>query len=96
MLIEVVTFRARDGVDGGTVAAADNRLQTECVLTHQGFVRRTVGHRAGRDWVMVTFWWSEADAAASWEQAAGHPAHDQLMSMVDDGSWHVERYDALD
>ncbi len=62
-IVEVTTFRLADGVADESFLALDKRLQTELVPNRPGFMRRTTA-RHGEEWLVVTLWGNEADAAA--------------------------------
>ena len=62
-VVEVTTFRLAESVTDDAFLALDKRLQTELVPNRPGFLRRTTARR-GDQWLVVTLWWSEADAAA--------------------------------
>jgi hypothetical protein len=94
-IVETTTFRLAPGVDEGAFLAADKRVQTELVPTQPGFVRRTTAHR-GNDWLVVTLWWSEAQAAAFEAMAAGHPAQAEFDAMLEPGSLVRRRFETLD
>ena len=52
--------------------ALDRRVQTELVPNRPGFLRRTTA-RHGDDWLVVTLWASEDDAAAFQRVTEDHP-----------------------
>ena len=62
-VVEVTQFRLADGVKDDAFLAHDRRLQTELFPNRPGFLRRTTARRDG-DWVVVTLWSNEDDAAS--------------------------------
>ena len=95
-LIETTTFRLRADVEEAAFLEADRRVQTECVPTHPGFLRRTTARGDHGEWVVVTLWASPADADAS----AGLLADDDVMvgflELLEPGSSTTGRYTTLD
>ena len=62
-IVEITTFRLAEGVTDDAFLALDKRIQTELVPNQPGFLRRTTA-RHGDDWLVVTLWATDADAAA--------------------------------
>jgi hypothetical protein len=94
-LVEVATFRLAEGVSDDSFLALDKRIQTELIPNERGFWRRTTA-RHGDDWLVVTLWASDEDAAASARRVAGHPLREAFDRAVEVGSLHVTRYETLD
>ncbi|HWD55685.1 MAG TPA: hypothetical protein VG346_11205 [Acidimicrobiales bacterium] len=94
-IVEVTTFRLADGVTDGSFLALDKRLQTELVPNRAGFLRRTTA-RHGEDWLVVTLWWSEDDAAAFARETEHDPLQVEFAGVVEAGSLHLTRYTTLD
>jgi heme-degrading monooxygenase HmoA len=94
-IVETTTFRLHAGTDQAAFLALDRRVQTELIPNQPGFVRRTTAFR-GDDWVVVTLWGSEADAAAFESVAAGDAIQAQFDALVEPGSLQRHRYDTLD
>jgi hypothetical protein len=63
-VIELTTFRLRDGVDEAAFVAADAAAQTGFFYQQPGLVRRTTA-RGADDWLVVTWWGSAEDADAA-------------------------------
>ena len=93
-VVETATFRLKAGVDEDAFLASDRRVQTELVPNQPGFVRRTTARRDG-EWVVVTLWASQRDAAAFEEVARGHPVQAAFDEQLERPSV-VHRYDTLD
>ena len=94
-IVEVTTFRLADGVSDASFLALDRRLQTELVPNRPGFLRRTTA-RHGEDWLVVTLWWSEDDAATFARETDGDPLQVEFNSAVEAGSLHSTRFVTLD
>ena len=94
-IVEVTTFRLADGVTGDAFLALDKRIQTELVPNEQGFLRRTTA-RHGDDWLVVTLWASDDDAAKFQRVVEGHPLQIEFEHVVEAGTLHLTRYTTLD
>jgi len=94
-VVETTTFRVADGVDEEAFLQSDRRVQTELVPNQPGFLRRTTARRDDQ-WVVVTLWASQDDAATFDEVAKAHPAQLEFESHLDQASLVQRRYDTLD
>ncbi len=94
-IVEVTTFRLAEGVSDDAFLALDKRIQTELVPNQPGFLRRTTA-RHGEDWLVVTLWASDADAAAFQRAAEGQPLQAEFEHAVEAGTLHLTRYTTLD
>jgi heme-degrading monooxygenase HmoA len=94
-VVETVSFRLVPGTSEGTFLALDRRVQTELIPNQRGFVRRTTARR-GDDWVVVTLWATEADAAAYDAAVAGQAVQIDFDALVEAASVQRQRYDTLD
>jgi heme-degrading monooxygenase HmoA len=93
--VEVTTFRLAEGVSDESFVALDKRLQTELIPNRSGFQRRTTA-RHGQEWLVVTLWWSEDDAAAYYRETEGDPLQAEFARVVEAGTLHSTRYETLD
>jgi hypothetical protein len=94
-VVETTTFRLAPGVSRQDFMALDRRLQTELVYHQPGFARRTTAQR-GTEWVVVTLWASEADAANAEHAVGGEPLQAEFDALLEPGSMDRRRYDTLD
>jgi len=94
-IVEVTTFRLAEGVSDDAFLALDRRMQTELVPNRPGFLRRTTA-RHGEDWLVVTLWASDADAAAFQRAVDGDPLQVEFERAVEAGTLHLTRYATLD
>ncbi len=94
-IVEIPTFRLAEGVTDDSFLALDRKIQTELVPNQPGFLRRTTA-RHGDEWLVVTLWASDADAAAFQRAADGHPLQAELDHAAEAGSLHLTRYTTLD
>jgi hypothetical protein len=94
-IVEVTTFRLRDGVSDESFLALDKRLQTELVPNQPGFLRRTTA-RHGEDWLVVTLWATDGHAAAFQRAAEGHPLQAEFDHAIEAGTLHLTRFTTLD
>ncbi len=94
-IVEIITFRLAEGVTDNSFLALDRRMQTELVPNQPGFLRRTTA-RHGEDWLVVTLWASDADAAAFQRAVDGDPLQVEFERAVEAGTLHLTRYATLD
>ncbi|HEY3842505.1 MAG TPA: hypothetical protein VGL48_04570 [Acidimicrobiales bacterium] len=94
-VVEITAFQLAEGADEVAFVASDRRVQTELVPNQPGFLRRTTARRGG-DWMIVTLWWSEADAVAFEATAAGHPVQVEFEAHIKPGTIRSKRFDTLD
>jgi heme-degrading monooxygenase HmoA len=95
MVIDVSTFRLAAGTAEDDFLAADRRWQTELVPNRDGFVRRTTARRGG-EWVVITLWATEQDAAAFETDTAAHDVRRHFDHYIAAESRRAARYDTLD
>jgi heme-degrading monooxygenase HmoA len=94
-VVEITTFRLAEGVSDESFLALDKRLQTELVPNRSGFLRRTTA-RHGQEWLVVTLWWSDDDAAAFYRETEHDPLQVEFARCVEAGTLHSTRYETLD
>ena len=94
-IVEIATFRLAEGVTDESFLALDRRIQTEVVPNQPGFLRRTTA-RHGDEWLVVTLWAADSDAAAFQRAVEGHPLQTEMEHTVEAGSLHLTRYTTLD
>jgi heme-degrading monooxygenase HmoA len=94
-VVEVTTFRLAEGVSDDAFLALDKRIQTELGPNRSGFLRRTTA-RHGQEWLVVTLWWSEDDAAAFYRDTEDDPLQVELTRAVEAGTLHSTRFETLD
>lgn len=94
-VVEVTTFRLAEAVSDESFLALDRRMQTELVPNRAGFLRRTTA-RHGRDWLVVTLWWSEDDAAAFSRETEDDPLQLEFARSIEAGTLHSTRFETLD
>ncbi len=94
-VVEITTLRLAEGVSEDAFVALDHRVQTELVPTRPGFLRRTTARR-GDEWLVVTLWASEEDAAAYERAVADDALHLGFEGAAEAGSLHQSRYLTLD
>lgn len=96
MAIEIATFRLRDDAEESVFLAADERVQKEFFYGRPGIMRRTTARSSDGQWLVVTLWGSEEEAAAAAEAAPSDPVHTAFMEHVDPESFTAKRFVSLD
>jgi heme-degrading monooxygenase HmoA len=95
-MIEIVTFRLREGVDPDAFRTFDERLQTEFFYQQPGLERRTTARSADGTYACITHWGSEADAeAAAAKSTARNAFTGPLSALIDPSMLQLRRYDTL-
>jgi hypothetical protein len=94
-VVEITTFRLAEGVSDDSFLSLDRRVQKELVPNRAGFLRRTTA-RHGDDWVVVTLWASDDDAAAYQRAVDADPLQTEFELCVEAGTLHLTRYETLD
>ena len=94
-MIDVVTFRLRDGADPDAFRRVDEQLQQEFFYQQPGLIRRTTARSEKGEWISISHWDSPADADAA--QAKTHTLNDvaQALGAIDPLSIVARRYDEL-
>jgi hypothetical protein len=95
-VIEILTFRLRDGADEGAFLAADKWVQSGFAYQQPGLVRRTTARGQGGEWVVIDLWRSAEDADACDARWAEDPGTQEFMSFVDETTVKSARYFELD
>ncbi len=97
-MIEILTFKLREGADEEAFLAADKRVQAEFAYQQPGLMRRTTARAASPDegWAVIDLWKSDADADACDARWGQDEATAEFMSFVDLGSVSSARYYELD
>lgn len=94
-VVEITTFRLADGVSDEFFLALDKRVQTELIPNRQGFLRRTTA-RHGGEWLVVTLWSTEDDAAAYYRETQDDQLQVEFARAVESGTLHSTRFETLD
>jgi hypothetical protein len=88
VLIEIITFRLRTGVDEAEFLAADERVRTGVLYRAAGIVRATTARNEEGEWVLIVLWGSEEPGA---DAMAG-----DLAELVDPATVERRRYRTFD
>lgn len=96
LVIEVASFRLREGVDEAAFLDADAAVQVEAAPFCPGFVRRTMTRGDDGGWAVHTMWGSTEMADEAAVQIAEHPAGRRLASLIDESTLERRRYSTLD
>lgn len=96
MIVEVRTFRLRDGTDraAAAAAAADHEVQVGFANLRPGMVRRTTARGGDGEWLVLTLWEGEDDAVAAERAGEDDPLVAAFAALVA-GEPEVRRYQDL-
>ena len=92
-MIEVSTFRLRDGVTEQGFLAADARVQTDFYYQQDGVMRRTVAKGADGEWLEVTYWATHEAPDRAAEAAKSDPTYQAFASLIE--RRYIGRYEPL-
>ncbi len=95
-MIEILTFRLREGVEPTSFLQLDTQIQTEVAYQQPGLLRRTSGRNADGRWLILSVWASADAAAAGGAALDASPLGVRLVSMIDSDTVHHERFEGLD
>ncbi len=95
-MIEIVTYRLRDGANPEKFKALDEQLQTEFFYQQPGIQRRTTAQSSDGTYVSITHWESApaADAAEAKTLEANEYTR-ALTELLDPASIQARRYETL-
>ena len=92
MIIEIVTFKLKDGVNPGEFEHIDKAIQNQHVAKQPGFVARESAHGENGDWLVLVHWETAKDADASMATFMTAPAAQPFMSKVQAETMRMARY----
>jgi heme-degrading monooxygenase HmoA len=92
MVVEITTFRLRDGVDSDEFIAADHRVQIEVFPNTPGYLRRTTARSDDGVWLVVVLWADHVDVDQFNAAASAQPAQAAFDELIEAGSRSSERY----
>ena len=95
-IVETMTFRLRPETDDAEFLQADRAVQVGFAYQQAGLVRRTTARDTEGGWIVVDLWESAAHADAMAERWEAAEAPRAFMTLVDEGSVDVRRYETLD
>lgn len=91
-VIEVVTFKLKNGVAAAEFAPVDKAVEREHVAKQAGFVSRESAHGAHGEWLVIVHWRSAKDADASMASFEKALAAAQFMSKIEASTMSMKRY----
>ncbi len=93
-VIETMTFELLPSVNEVDYIEFDEQVQANFFYRQPGVVRRTLAHGETR-WLAETWWQSLSDAIAASEEFTADEHHATFISMVDEQSISVSRYETV-
>ena len=95
-MIEILTFRLREGADPEAYKALDERLQTEFFYQQPGLERRTTARSPDGTYVSITHWDSvdAADTAVA-KTFDANEFTEPLTALILPSTMESRRYDTL-
>lgn len=94
-VLELVTFKAKAGINHEKIIELNEQIM-EKVKEFQGFIYRSLCYQpTNQSWIDVVYWQDEASAMSGQEQFMQSDVCQQLMSVIDVESTHVQHADIL-
>ncbi|MEM7430699.1 MAG: hypothetical protein AAF351_02045 [Pseudomonadota bacterium] len=91
-VIEIATFKLKDGVDHATFAPLDKAVEVNHVSQQPGFVSRETGYTEQGDWLVIVHWSSLEAADASMNSFSSAPAAAEFMNHLEMSTMTMTRY----
>ncbi len=92
LMIEVATFRLREGVTAEEYHSVDKRLQTDFFYQQPGLVRRTTACANDGSWITIIFWESVELSQLAVTKAVGRVEFSAALAMIDVSTMQTSRY----
>ena len=91
-IIEIATFKLKDGVSYETFMPLDKAVEVEHVAKQNGFISRESAKGQNGDWLVVVHWETEADAQASMNSFMQAPAAAPFIEQIDTDTMTMKHY----
>ncbi|GAC33149.1 hypothetical protein GPLA_2244 [Paraglaciecola polaris LMG 21857] len=91
-VIEIATFKLKDGVSYQQFAPLDKAVETEHVVKQPGFISREAAKGQNGEWLVVVHWESEEAAEASMKSFMNVKAAGDFMSHIDASTMNMKNY----
>ncbi|MGH2452335.1 MAG: antibiotic biosynthesis monooxygenase family protein [bacterium] len=91
-VIEVATFKLKEGVTPTDFRLVDTRIELQHVSKQPGFISRESAAGENGEWLVVVHWRSVADAEASMLSFSTAAATEEFMSKIDANTMTMKRY----
>jgi len=91
-VIEIATFKLKEGVSYQQFAPLDKAVETEHVAKQPGFISRETAKGKNGEWLVIVHWNSEKDAEASMNSFMKVKAAENFMSNIDASTMSMKHY----
>ncbi|CZF84081.1 hypothetical protein GCE9029_04187 [Grimontia celer] len=91
-VIEIATFKLKEGVSYETFAPLDKAVEVEHVTKQPGFISRESAKGQNGEWLVVVHWETEADAEASMNSFMQAPAAGPFVEKIDTSTMSMKHY----
>lgn len=82
-VIEIASFKLKNGVTYEEFASLDKQVETQHVAKQPGFISRNSAKGKNGEWIVVVHWETEADAENSMNSFSNAPLAGTFMSKID-------------
>jgi hypothetical protein len=94
-MIEVTTFRLREGVSQDQFRLSDERQQMEFFYQQPGLIRRTTAVTDDGKWVTITHWDSTDEAAIAVKKGLAASVCIEAAEMIDTSTIHSDLFSTI-
>lgn len=91
-IMEVTTFNIKSEVDASAFAQRDTKVEEDFTSKQPGFIKRQSGRDTEGNYVVVVFWESMEDAAASMNKFMGDASVADYAQMIDGPTMKMSRF----
>lgn len=91
-VIEVATFKLKDGVTYQQFSPLDKAVETEHVSKQAGFLSRETAKGSEGEWLVIVHWDSIENADASMNSFMTAKAASDFMAHIDASTMNMKRY----
>jgi hypothetical protein len=92
MILEITTFRLRDGVATEDFLSADKAVQTEVFPHTKGFLRRTTACSDEGEWLVFVLWATVVDIDEFNARVVADPVQEAFDALIQRSTIRSTRY----
>ncbi|MEO1520716.1 MAG: antibiotic biosynthesis monooxygenase family protein [Cyanobacteria bacterium J06633_2] len=92
IIVEVATFKLKEGITSDEFYAVDQAVETQHVSQQPGFISRESAVSDDNEWLVIVHWRSIEDAEASMASFSSAPATAEFMSKLEVDTMVMKRY----
>ena len=94
VILDLKSFRLKEGADEAAFLKADERLQREFTLKQPGLLRCTTARGVDGEWLVLLLW-ASVEAGDGPSGASGNPVVEAWLDFIDQSTARIERFEAV-